>query len=64
MVKEPSVQYGNRASKDVGEDSESLVIQAKVLQQVSINKPCLRFLQVFAVRFLPVSFENHSLLLT
>lgn len=46
------------------EDSESLVIQTKISQQVSINMPCLRFLQVFTVHFLPVSFENHSSVLT
>lgn len=35
-------------------------MQPKVSQQVSINKLCPRFLQVFTVPFLPVSFENHS----
>lgn len=35
-------------------------MQPNVSQQVSINKLCPRFLQVFTVPFLPVSFENHS----
>lgn len=63
MVTEASAQYGNRASKD-RRTVKALSYSLKVSQQVSINKPCLRLLQVFTVRFLPVSFENHSSILT